>query len=182
MNPNRIGRAALFALCIGCLAFAQPQPEPRSVVDRQSSASGTFAALHVRAASATPKESGSVPIASHNSEVYEGIFIDAGKTVSLDSRLDYSSATTVAVGLMCIVCDSAATSIEASGLVLVARWAVPDAELYVTTENKATTAFLYWDSGGVIFNVYGSQFRLSLQNKGREPIAIEQITLLRRGD
>lgn len=120
-----------------------------------------------------------VPVAE-NSEVFKGIFIGAGKTVSLDSTLDYSSAATVAIGIECIICDSKASSLGGSGLVLLARWAVPNSELFVTPESKTANLFLYWDSGGVIFNVYGSQFRLSLQNKGSQPIAIEQVTILRR--
>jgi hypothetical protein len=66
------------------------------------------------------------------------------------------------------------------GLVLQARWTVPDAASYVTAENKAATAFPYADSGGVVFNVFGPRFRLALQNKGTQPIALQQVTIFRR--
>jgi hypothetical protein len=115
-----------------------------------------------------------------NSEAYGSINIDAGKSVYIDSSLDYSSASTVAVTVQCTGCTTAATSLGTSGLVLHASWLVPNAEWYGATENKAATGFLYWDVGSAIFNVYGSQFRLVLQNGGSSTIAIKQITLFSR--
>jgi hypothetical protein len=106
--------------------------------------------------------------------------IAGGKTVSLYSDLDYSSANTVAVTVSCIICSSAATSLGNSGLVLQSRWTVADAQSFVTAESKAATAFTYSDSGGAIFNVYGPQFRLALQNKGTQTIALQQVTVFRR--
>lgn len=124
----------------------------------------------------------SVPATANTaiSEVYENVVIAPGKSVSLNSALDYSSAPTVAVTVLCIICNSAATSLGNSGLVLQARWTVPDAESYVTAESKAATAFTYLDSGGAVFNVYGPQFRLGLQNKGTQTIALQQVTIFRR--
>ena len=127
-----------------------------------------------------PKSSASIVSASGNSEVFQSVSIAPGKTVSIDSTMDYSSANTVAVTVQCIVCTSTATSLGTSGLVLQARWTVPNAQLYVATENKAATAFPYWDAGGAVFNVYGAQFRLTLQNQGSQTIALQQITLFRR--
>jgi len=114
------------------------------------------------------------------SEVFEDVVIAAGKTVSLSSALDYSSANTVAVTVLCIICSSAATALGTAGLVLQARWTVPDAQSFVTAESKAATAFTYSDSGGAVFNVYGPQFRLALQNKGTQTIALQQVTIFRR--
>jgi|GEM_PF-2647103 len=154
---------------------AQPAPARPIVAVERSAAANESRARTVRRASDSSTSTTS------NSEVYENVFVDAGKTVSIDSKLDYSAAATVAVGIQCTICDSTATSLGASGLVLLARWATPNAEMFVTTENKTATLFPYWDAGGVIFNVYGSQFRLSLQNKGSQAIAIEQVTIFRRG-
>jgi hypothetical protein len=111
-----------------------------------------------------------------NSEVFENVTIAAGQTYSMDSTLDYTSAATVAVTLECVACTTAATSLGTSGLALQARWAVPSAEYFVTAESKAATAFSYWDAGSVLFNVYGSEFRLILQNKGSASLTIDQIT------
>jgi hypothetical protein len=114
------------------------------------------------------------------SEVFQNLVIAAGKSMALDSSLDYSSAATVAISVLCIICTSGATSLGNSGLVLQAAWTVPDAGSYVTTENKTATAFPYTDAGGAVFNIYGPQFRLVLQNKGAQTIALQQVTIFRR--
>lgn len=57
---------------------------------------------------------------------------------------------------------------------------VPNAASFVATENKAATAFPYWDAGGAIFNAYGPQFSQALQNKGSQSIALAQVTIFRR--
>ena len=181
MKTKVIGMATLLAACLVWISPAQVKPEPRPASERQSVATERSTARNEGTTAAPRKSSDNSILSSGNSEVFEGVFIGADKTVSLDSKLDYTSAATVAIGIECTLCDSTADSLGSSGLVLLARWAVPNAELYVTTENKATTLFPYWDAGGVIFNVYGSQFRLSLQNKGSQPVAIEQITIFRRG-
>jgi hypothetical protein len=181
MKLKETGTAALLTACFVCMSFAEVRPAPRSTVEPQSLATEKSTTKNEIPAAAIRKSSDTPVTPTGNSEVFLGIFIDAGKTASLDSTLDYSSATSVAVMVQCIVCDSQASSLGVSGLVLLARWTVPGAELYVTPESKVATTFVYWDSGGTIFNVYGSQFRLSLQNKGTNPIAIEQVTLLRRG-
>ena len=111
--------------------------------------------------------------------MFRNVVIAAGTTVSLDSTLDYSSVSTVAVAVQCITCTSAATALGASSLTLQARWLVSGADFYVATGNKSATTFPYWDAGGAVFNVYGSHFRLSLQNKGSQTISIQQVTLFR---
>ena len=180
MNTKQIGITTLLAACSVCACFAEVRPDPQSTAGRQSAATEKSITRSDSPAKVSRKASDNSIVNTGNSDVFEGIFIDAGKTINLDSTLDYSSATTVAIGIQCIVCDSSATSLGTSGLVLLARWAVPNAEMYVTTENKTSTLFPYWDAGGVIFNVYGSSFRLSLQNKGSQPISIEQIIVFRR--
>lgn len=114
------------------------------------------------------------------SEVFGPVVIAAGKSASFDSTLDYSYSSSVAVTVQCIVCTSTATSLSTDNLVLQAFWTVPTAQLYVTVENKSALTFAYWDAGGAIFNAYGTQFRLTLQNNGSQTIAIQQITLFRR--
>ncbi len=116
-----------------------------------------------------------------NSEVFRKITVASGKTVSIDSTLDYSAASTVAITVLCEDCTTEATSLGTMGLTLQARWKVPDADSYVATESKAATAFAYWDAGGASFNVYGSKFQLTLKNKGTQGIVVQQITIMRRG-
>ncbi len=114
------------------------------------------------------------------SDVFKTVIIAAGKSVSLDSTMDYTSAAGVAVTVQCIICGTLATSLTGSGLALQARWMVLNAESYVATESKAASGFPFWDSGAALFNVYGSQFRLTLQNKGTQNIALQQVTIMRR--
>lgn len=114
------------------------------------------------------------------SEVFRNVGIGAGQSVWLDSALDYSQANTVAVALLCTTCTSASTSLTSSGLVLEAFWSVPDADQYSVAENAAAGKFLYLDSGGAVFQVYGPEFRLKLRNLGNKGITIQQITLFRR--
>jgi hypothetical protein len=147
--------------------------EERPAAEKSAESSGPL----VRATpKITARDAASVAI----SEVFEGLVIAAGKTITLDSALDYSSSDTVAVSVLCIICSTASTSLGNSGLVLQARWTVPDAGAYVTTENRLATAFPYSDSGGAVFNVYGPQFRLVLQNRGTQTIALQQVTIFRR--
>jgi hypothetical protein len=172
MNINRILIAALLAPCLLRVSLAEDRPARVT----EKSADGYDLVVRPR-----PKASGTAADDAAISEVFEDIVIGAGKTVSLASGLDYSSANTVAVTVLCIICSSAQTALGNAGLVLQARWTVPDAQSFVTAESKATTAFTYSDSGGAVFNVYGPQFRLALQNKGTQTIALQQVTIFRRG-
>lgn len=117
---------------------------------------------------------------AENAEVYKKVIIEAGKSVTLDSAIDFSAASTVAITVSCVTCTTQATSLNAAGLALQARWTVPNADLYVPTESRAGSAFAFWDSGSVVFIVYGTQFRLVLQNKGTQGVLIDQVTIFRR--
>jgi len=125
----------------------------------------------------TPATAADTPTTS---EVLRDVVIGAGKTITFDSTMDYSSATAVAVTVLCAACSTNDTSLATAGLVLQARWIVPNAESFVATEFRAATAFPYWDAGGVMFSVFGSQFRLSMQNKGTQAITLKQVTLFIR--
>lgn len=154
MNILQVGIATL---CFSSLLMAQSTVRPRA------------------------KATGDTTPAATNAEVFVDIVIAAGKNVVLESAMDFSTVSTVAVTISCTVCTTDKTALGTSGLVLQARWAIPDADSYVATEYKAATLFPYWDAGGVVFNVFGSMFRLNLQNKGTESITIQQVTLFRRG-
>jgi len=180
MNIRRIVTATLLSSCFVCFSRAEDRPGSGANVERQSVATEKSAEMHDLAVSATAKPLASTAAATVNSEVFRSIVVQAGSSVSLDSTLDYSSVSTVAVTVLCAVCTTAATSLGSLGLVLQARWLVLSADSYVATENRAATAFAYWDVGAAVFNVYGSQFRLTLQNKGTQSIAIQQLTIFHR--
>jgi hypothetical protein len=153
----------LAAVCLVFPAIAQEQRSPRY-------------AEAVRGGTRTAREAD--PAAK--SEVFRDLFIPAGKSIPLESELDYSSAATVAVTVYCLICTSAPSSLANSGLVLVAFWSVPDTETYTAAENKSSGSFPYWDAGAAIFQVYGSRFRLVLQNTGKQAVALQQVTVFRR--
>lgn len=116
--------------------------------------------------------------ASGNYEIFKDLVVAAGKSLSLDSKLDYSSATAVAVSVYCDACGSAATAL--TNLLLHAYWSVPEATYYAPADAVFGSAFPYWDAGGAMFTVYGSQFRLLLQNKGEKDLKLSQVVLFRR--
>ena len=180
MNITSILTATLLTSGFACLSLAEGQPGPRSAKEPQGVVIEKSAGTYDRPATPLATASGNAVDAPAVSEVFGIVIIAGGKSVSIDSTMDYSSANTVAVSVLCVICDTALTSLGNSGLVLQARWAVPDAESYATTENVSATAFPYTDSGGAVFNVYGPQFRLILQNKGKQTIAIQQVTMFRR--
>lgn len=169
MNITRNFVATLLTLV--CVSMAEERPNGGT---EKSAEAYDLAVPPIAKASGTAVDTTAI------SEVFENVVIAAGKTISLSSALDYSSANTVGVTVLCIICSSAATALGTAGLVLQARWTVPDAQSFVTAESKAATAFTYSDSGGAVFNVYGPQFRLALQNKGTQTIALQQVTIFRR--
>jgi hypothetical protein len=181
MNIIKIATAALLALCSLHLSAAQDREGPGdsapsfSPVATERSAEAYAVALPPR-----PAATAAAAAATGNSEVFQNIVIAAGRNATINSTLDYSSANTVAVTVLCAICTTAATSLGTSGLVLQASWLVPNASSYAVAENKAATTFPYWDAGAALFNTYGSQFRLILQNTGTQTVAIQQVTLFRR--
>jgi hypothetical protein len=165
----KIMSIGLALLLLPGLSMAQSRP----VMEKSAESSGPLVRPTPRT---TARDAASVAI----SEVFEDLVIAAGKSITLDSGLDYSSSDSVAVSVLCIICSTASTSLGNSGLVLQARWTVADANSYVATENRAATTFPYSDSGGAVFNVFGPQFRLVLQNRGTQTIAIQQVTIFHR--
>lgn len=176
MNISKSWPIAVLVSCFVSASMAEDRPGP----DRQPKVAEKSAEAYELAVTPTAKALAATTASAGNSEVYVNVVIPAGKTVSFDSTLDYSAAGTVAVTVLCNICTTAVTALGNSGLVLQARWTVPDAASYATAENKAASAFPYSDSGGALFNVYGTQFRLALQNKGTQTIALQQVTIFRR--
>ena len=169
MNLKTSTIAGLVAVCSALTCFAQaerqsakePSSEPHELVARV-------------------KASTAATLNSENFEVFLNVLIPAGRTVTLDSGLDYTSGSGAAVTVQCLTCTTQAAALSTGGLTLQARWTMPNAASFVATENKAATAFPYWDSGGAVFSAYGPQFSLTLQNKGSQSIALAQVTIFRR--
>lgn len=174
------GAVLLLTICAVPRCFAHDASHTRSAPERSLTQTERSAPTFESASKAKPRSAVGETIATDSSEVFRNILIAAGKTVSLDSAIDYSASNSVAVTVQCTICDTAATSLGTAGLVLQAWWLVDNADVFAATEMKAATAFPYWDAGSALFNVYGSQFRLQLQNKGKQTISIQQITFFRR--
>lgn len=130
-------------------------------------------------AKARPTPKLSAATTNPTSEVYLDVAIPVGKNVVIQSGLDFSSASTVAVSVRCSACTTTTTSMNALGLVLEARWQALNASTDIATQNAST--FAYTDAGGAIFNVYAEQFNLELQNKGTSTITLDQVTIFRPG-
>jgi hypothetical protein len=111
-------------------------------------------------------------------EIHRNIVIAAGKSVVLESELDFSSSDKVMVTFRCTTCDSQSNSM--ANMQASAAWSVPRADSFSATEMKAGSTFPYFDSGGVVFQVYGPQFRLILRNKGAQAMIVQQVTVFRR--
>ena len=116
--------------------------------------------------------------AAGNYEVFKNVVVAAGKSVPLDSKLDYTPATGVSISVYCDTCGSEATSL--SGLLMHAYWSVSEAPYYTAIDAALGSAFPYWDAGGIVFAVYGTQFRIMLQNTGDKDLKISQVVVWRR--
>jgi hypothetical protein len=128
------------------------------VVARPATATGTDAAA-----------------SSSNWELYQNVVVKSGASINIDSNLSFAAFENVAVSLRCTAATSAATSM--STVTLQALWSVPGAELFSIAEFAPGSKFAYWDAGGTVFHVYGTQFRLSIQNTGNNDITLDQVVI-----
>ena len=141
MNINRCALAALLTSCFIYPGAAEDRAATQSTGERPSIVMEKSAEAFDLAKTPGAKISATVAPNTVISEVFENVTIAAGKTVSLDSTMDYSLSNSVAVTVLCIICSTTTTSLGSNGLVLQARWTVPDAASYVVAENKAATTF-----------------------------------------
>jgi hypothetical protein len=109
-------------------------------------------------------------------EVFKNFAVEPGKTYSLDSTLDFTSANAVAVTLR----TSNNSAADLSTLTLYGYWSVPDADHYNPAENRLGADFLYANAGGAIFQVHGSQFRLVLRNDSDHVLVIQELIIFSR--
>jgi hypothetical protein len=170
--------AVLLALCF--VASSPAADERGTAIEKNQSTTtekSTGANGYVFRARSRPADS-TTTTAAANSEVFQDVVIPVGKNVMIESSMDYSSSSTVAVAVLCNACTTKTTSLSALGLVLEARWLPLNASSDIATQNAST--FAYSDAGGAVFNVYAEQFNLELQNKGTGTITIDQVTIFRR--
>jgi hypothetical protein len=115
-------------------------------------------------------------IAASNWETYKNLQVDPGKSVVIESEMDFTSADKAVV----TVRSTSETDSYFAGLTLTAAWSHPDVDLYSVVEEAKGTAFPYWNTGGAVFQVFGPQFRLILQNSGTQILTIQQVVIGRR--
>jgi hypothetical protein len=169
--------ALLFAFCFVASSRAADESDTaiaknQSTITEKSTGSNAYV-FRVR-----PRPADSTSTAPADSEVFQDVVIPGGKNVMIQSSLDYSSSSTVAVAVLCNACITKTTSLTALGLVLEARWLPLNASVDVATQTAST--FAYLDAGGAVFNVFAEQFNLELQNKGTASITLDQVTIFRR--
>jgi hypothetical protein len=109
-------------------------------------------------------------------EVHTNITIQPGKAYAVDSDLDFSAASSVAVTLRAATSSAA----DLASVTLVSYWSVPDAGHYNPAEAMHGAEFLYSNAGGVLFQSFGSQFRLILRNDTDRTISIQELVLFCR--
>lgn len=174
----------LFSLFVPVACFATEGPAP---ADTRSPQTSTAQLKRERPATAaevngTAKAAAAIRPTSSGSgvETFAGVQVPAGKSVTLDSALDYTLSNEVGVTVVCTTCTTADTSLSTQGFTLQARWRTASTASYVATEFKEASGFSYWDSGAAVFTVFGPQFRLLLLNTGDTTITVDQVTIFRR--
>ncbi len=108
------------------------------------------------------------------SEVFSNVTIGPGQSAVLDSGLDYTYVELVRVSVR-------SANADLSSLQFVAYWSVPGAEFYNATQAIEWSTFIYGNTGGAQFSVYGSQFRLVLKNTGSSTVNLLQVLLFPSG-
>lgn len=105
-------------------------------------------------------------------ELFQNVTVEPSKPTVLDSALDYSKFDKVAMSLT--------SDTDLTSLVVQAQWSFPEAEHWAIVETKSGKTFPFTNTGGAVFQTYGSQFRIVLRTSGDAPVKIQQITLFCR--
>lgn len=101
------------------------------------------------------------------------VAIPAGGVVSLDSAINYASSDTVRVTFR-----SAASDL--GNLVAVATWSVPEIDHFNIQDVSLGNKYFFSNSGGGVFSVSGTQFRLILINNGTDVINLNSVLVIAR--
>lgn len=105
-------------------------------------------------------------------ELFQNVTVEPSKPTVLDSALDYSKLDKVAVSLT--------SDTDLTSLVIQAQWSFPEAEHWAIVETKSGKTFPFTNTGGAVFQTYGSQFRIVLRTSGDATVKIQQITVFCR--
>jgi hypothetical protein len=105
-------------------------------------------------------------------ELFQNVTVQPSKPTVLESALDYSKLDKVAVSLT--------SDADLTNLTIQAQWSFPEAEHWAVVETKSGRTFPFSNTGGAVFQTYGSLFRLVLRSSSDAPLEIQQITLFRR--
>jgi hypothetical protein len=106
-------------------------------------------------------------------EWWNSVTINPGQAVYLDSSINYTSSDSVRVTVRSDASDL-------SKLVTVAYWSVSDLDFYNASEVGFGSDSYFLNTSGSIFAVFGSEFRLGLQNSGTTPIKLNSVLLITR--
>jgi hypothetical protein len=109
-------------------------------------------------------------LSSSSWDVWYNLVIAPGEVFILDSKLDFSQSDTVRVTVR-------SANSDMPSLRLSAFWTVPEAQMFGNSEVVTGDHFFYTNSGGAVFNVYGTQFRLELANTGSSAMTLTQVTI-----
>jgi hypothetical protein len=108
-----------------------------------------------------------------NYEFWTSVTIPAGGGVSLDSGINYASSDIVRVTFR-----SAAPDL--GNLVAVASWSVPEIDDFNIQDLSLGSKYFFTISGGGVFSVSGTQFRLILVNNGTDLINLNSVLVIAR--
>ena len=108
-----------------------------------------------------------------NYEWWNTVTIPAGGAISLDSGINYTASDTVRVTFR-----SAASDI--GNLVAAASWSVPEIDHFNIQDVSLGSNYFLPNSGGAVFSVSGTQFRLILANTGAVAISLNSVLIIAR--
>jgi hypothetical protein len=107
-----------------------------------------------------------------NFEVFTGITIPPGQTLTVLGTLDWTGASTASIAMSC----PASTSLQNTAIVV--YWQMPSfTNLWTGTSGLLGSGFLFSNMGGGVVPVFGNFFGLQVTNAGSTTVACDQLTV-----
>jgi hypothetical protein len=163
---NRIPAVAVVLAALASATFAQ------SVADDATEAQKPAKGVSLKAQARVKSEARGT-YSYGDSEVWRDITIGPGQSVNLDSDMSFYSSDTARVSIR-------SRNSDLPNLEMNAYWAVPQALYWSVADVVTGEKFPYNNVGGVVFNTYGSQFRLRLTNTGSSTMYLAQVVIFTR--
>ncbi len=117
-------------------------------------------------------DSGSNVESLSNFEVFTGLTIAPGQTLTLLGSLDWTGASTASIAIEC----PASTSLQDTAILV--YWQMPSfTNTYTATSGLLGSDFLFSNMGGAVVSVFGNFFGLQVTNAGSSPVACDQLTV-----